>query len=168
MLLESLLNNSLFWLSLAFLIFFALIWKVVSRAVLKILDSRSEDIKDKLDQALETKEKAQELLASYEEKQKEAEIRAKKIISFAEEEAKNIALEAKKDIAKKMKRRKEYIQKNFSIYEKEFLEGIYMNSVTLAIKNFKDIINSEASDKDLEKLLNDSISDITKYIKNKV
>lgn len=166
MIIKELLDNPLSWVALAFIVLIVLIWKPLSRELLKVLDGRSENIKAILDSALETKEKAQELLASYEKKQKEAEKKATEILKFAQEEAKYINIQSKQEIDSLIKRRTDSVQEKFEIRKKEFLENLYQKSNVIAIENIKNIITAGISEEDLEKVLNESIQSIVTQTKS--
>ena len=78
------LNSPTIWVFLAVLIFlFLLGYAGIHKKIAASLDARSEKIRDELKQASLLREEAQQLLASYKNKQKEAENQAKNIIKQA-------------------------------------------------------------------------------------
>ena len=69
------------WVGLAFLIVVGLFWKMgVHKSMGASLAKRSQKIADELDQARKLREEAQEILAQYQRRQREAEEEAKGII----------------------------------------------------------------------------------------
>ena len=73
--------DSKFWVAIPVVLFIALvIYKGALRSLSKALDDRSDKIKAELDEARRLREEAQQLLASYHRKQKEAEAQAEEIV----------------------------------------------------------------------------------------
>ncbi len=72
-----------FWVGVSFLLFIALMWKPVGAFLGKALDSRSQKIKEELDRAVQLREQAQAILASYQRKHAEAVEEAEKIVEHA-------------------------------------------------------------------------------------
>ncbi len=85
-----------FWVALAFLVFIVIALKFgVHRTVADALDGRGAKIQAELDEARRLKQEAEQLLAEYKRKAREAEGEAQAIIAQANSEAKQIALDAK-------------------------------------------------------------------------
>ena len=76
-----------FWVSLALVVFIALVYKPVGRMIGAALDSRSTRIKDELDEAVRLREEAQALLSGYQRRQGEAAKEAEDIVAHARDEA---------------------------------------------------------------------------------
>jgi F-type H+-transporting ATPase subunit b len=88
--------DSTFWAFIALLLFIALIvYLKVPGMIGRSLDERAENIKKELEEARTLREEAQQLLAEYHRKRKEAEKEAGDIVAAAEREAKALLEDAK-------------------------------------------------------------------------
>ena len=88
--------DATFFAFVGLVIFLALIvYLKVPGMVAKSLDARADQIRNDLSEAKRLREEAQQLLAEYQRKRKEAEADAAKIVAAAEREAEMIAAEAK-------------------------------------------------------------------------
>ena len=85
-----------FWVSVAFFMFVALLgYLSVHKTVLGALDRRRTTIKTELDEARRLRQEAEQLLADYQRKRREAEQEAQAIVESARSEAERIAAEAR-------------------------------------------------------------------------
>ena len=91
-----------FWVLVTFLIFMGIVFYLgVPALIAKALDKRAEEIKTELDEARRLREEAQQLLADYQRKAREAEEEAKVIVEQAKHEAEALATETKKSLSGK-------------------------------------------------------------------
>src|SRR6476659_6970810 len=89
-------DNPEFWVLIAFLIFAGMLVSMkVPATVGKALDDRAAGIRKDLDDAARLRKEAEQLLADYQRKAREAEAEAKSIIEAAKREAENLAAEDK-------------------------------------------------------------------------
>ena len=65
-------NDPTLWVAVGFFIFVAAVFKVAKKTITGALDGRAEDIRNSLDQAAGLREEAQQLLAEYQRKQRDA------------------------------------------------------------------------------------------------
>ncbi len=78
-------HHAEFWVLIAFILFAGvLIWKGVPGLIAAMLDARAAAIRTELDEARRSREEAQQLLADYQRKAREAEEEAKVIIEQAQ------------------------------------------------------------------------------------
>ena len=83
-----------FWVAVAFLIFFGIVWKVGGFATMtKGLDGRAKRVRHELDEAKRLREEAASVLADYKRRRTEAEREAEAIVAGAREEANRAAEE---------------------------------------------------------------------------
>ena len=71
------LHDPTFWVAIALAVFIIAIFKPVSKMATKGLDERAEKIKDELDEAERLLNEAQDLLAQYQRKQRDASERSR-------------------------------------------------------------------------------------------
>jgi len=103
---EYLLNDTSFWAMLGVVIFLGiLVWVKVPGIITKQLDDRANKIRDDLDDARRMREEAQELLSSFQRKQREAEAEAEAIIEQARSDAKHLREAARTELALRLERR---------------------------------------------------------------
>ena len=95
------------WVAIAFILFIALVWKKASKAIITILDNRSNLIQDELNEARALKEEAMEKLRQASQIQQNSTEEFEKIIKDATETAKNIKKEADIKSLEMVKRREE-------------------------------------------------------------
>lgn len=101
-----LLQDTSFWAMLGVVIFFGiLVWAKVPGIIAKQLDTRADKIRNDLDDARRMREEAQELLASFQRKQREAEAEAEAIIEQAKSDAKHLREAARTELAARLERR---------------------------------------------------------------
>lgn len=94
------LEDSQIWLLFSFLIFCFILVKYGKSAILNMLDSRIEGIRSELETSESLRVEAQELLAQYQRKQRDAEQEAEAIIAKAEQHALSIRKTAEKHLLK--------------------------------------------------------------------
>ena len=122
------------WVLFSFLIFSFVLWKFTKDLLCKALDNRSNKIKEALDEALQLRTEAENLLQEYKEKQKNAETEAKKIIEDAKEYARNLMEHAEIQAARQAEKREKIIQGKIQKAQDEALKEINARIVDLAAK----------------------------------
>lgn len=99
-------SDPTFWVFVAFAIVVGIALFVrVPALIAKQLDARSDAIRNELEEARRLREEAQELLASYQRKQREAEAEAEGIVAQAKKDAKALAATARTELAERIERR---------------------------------------------------------------
>lgn len=99
-------SDPTFWVfvALAIVIGIAVVMRVPA-LVAKMLDARADAIRTELEEARRLREEAQELLASYQRKQREAEAEAEGIVARAKKDAKALAATARTELTERIDRR---------------------------------------------------------------
>ncbi|MEE2567493.1 F0F1 ATP synthase subunit B family protein [Hyphobacterium marinum] len=99
-------SDPTFWVFVAFAIVVAIALFVrIPALIAKQLDARSDAIRNELEEARRLREEAQEMLASYQRKQREAEAEAEGIVAQAKKDAKALAATARTELAERIERR---------------------------------------------------------------
>jgi len=138
-----LLQDPTFWVLLAFLIVMGLFWRAgVHKMIAKGLDKRSQDIADELDRARALRDEAQELLAKYQRRQREAEDEAAGIIDMAKKDAVRIAADAKTKIEEQLERRAKAAEDKIARAEAQAISEMRGATADLAIEAARDIIRA--------------------------
>ena len=148
-----------FWVGVSFFIFVGLlIWKGVPGMITSALDARAERIKNQLDEAQKLREEAQNLLAEYERKRKDAEKQAEGIIAQAKLEAENIATEARAKLVESLARRTKMAEDKIGQAETQAVNEVRSAAAELAIAAASDMVVESTKGAKGNKLIDESIA----------
>jgi F-type H+-transporting ATPase subunit b len=152
------------WVALGFVAFVALVGKRAYAFIGNTLDQRSEAIKSNLDEALRLREEAQNLLASYQRKQRDAESEAKDIIARAKAEAESMAQDAVESIEASVKRRSELAIDRIGQAEAKALKEVRETAIDMAISGAERLIVDNLDKTKADKMVDDAIKDLGKKL----
>ena len=142
----NLIDNPEFWVLIAFLIFVGmLVWAKVPGVVGKALDERADAIRSELDAAARLRKDAEQLLADYQRKAREAEQEAKAIIDAAKHEAESVAAEAKKALAESLERRTKLAEEKIARAEAQAIGEVRATAVDAAVAATERILAGKAA-----------------------
>ena len=82
--------NEAGWVAFGFIIFCIIAWRYGAKPFVEVLESRANEVKEKLAEAETLRNEAKEVLNNYKILQQEAAVEAKNIILRAEENAKHL------------------------------------------------------------------------------
>lgn len=132
-----------FWVGLAFLIVVAILARAgVHKMIAGGLDKRAQGIADELDRARALRDEAQELLARYQRRQREAEEEAADIIAQAKRDAERIAADARAKIEDHLQRRAKAAEEKIARAETQAIAEVRGQTVDVAIEAAREIIRS--------------------------
>jgi len=146
-----------FWVNVAFLLVIGLAWRPVARAIAAALDARAAKIKGRIDEAHRLREEAQELLATYQRKQRDAMREAEEIIAHAKSEAERLAHQAARDLEVQMKRREQMALDRIAQAEAQALKEVQHTAVDIAIAAASNVIGESLSAGQRSTLVDQSI-----------
>lgn len=156
-----LLQDVSFWVLIAFVIVIGVFWRAgLHRMILGGLDKRAQKIADELDQARKLREEAQELLAQYQRRQREAEEEAKGIIEQAKKDAQRLAAETRDKIAAQIERRAKAAEDKIARAEEQAVAEVRAQAADLAIEAAREIIKSRMDKGAQSALVEKSISEL--------
>lgn len=127
------LHDPTFWVAIGFVIFVALAWKPLGRFLTAALDERSAKIAAELDRAVTLREEAQDLLAQFQRKHRDAMKEADEIIGHAKEEAERLAKQAQADLEATLKRREQLALQHIAQAEAQAVQEVRTLAVDVAI-----------------------------------
>jgi F-type H+-transporting ATPase subunit b len=130
---EAFYQDPAFWFFVAFVIFFVLVTKPVSRMAAKALDDRGEKIRSELDEAEKLRAEAQELLATYQRKQRDAAKEAEAIVERAREEAQRLAARSAEELSQTLARREKMAVDRIAQAEHKAIQEVRVLAVDLAL-----------------------------------
>lgn len=136
-----LLQDTSFYVLIAFLIVIGIFIRAgVHKTIIGGLDKRAAKIADEINEARKMREEAQELLASYQRRQREAEEEAAAIIEAAKKDAKRLAEEARTKISEQTERRTKAAEDKIARAEAQAISEVRGQTADLAIEAARVII----------------------------
>ena len=149
-----------FWVLIAFVLTIALAGKAVYQKISKALDERSEDIRSDIEEAARLREEAQDLLASYERKQRDAAEEAKTIADRAKSEAKYLSEKAEKDLDAMVERRQRQAKDRIAQAEVSARDEIRAAAIDIALEASRRILAEKISGTKGDALIDNAIKDL--------
>ncbi|MBV9584899.1 MAG: F0F1 ATP synthase subunit B, partial [Alphaproteobacteria bacterium] len=131
-----------FWVLLAVLVFIAIVWRPMRRFIVGTLDQRAMRIEGELEEARKLREEAEQLLAEYQKRQREAAAEAQSIVAHAREEAERIASQAARDLEQSLERRQRLAEERIAQAESKAMAEIRAAAVDVAIDAARQVIVS--------------------------
>ena len=153
--------DATFFAFVGLIIFLALIIYIkVPAMIAKSLDARADQIRNDLSEAKRLREEAQQLLAEYQRKRKEAEADAAKIVAAAEREAVLLAEEAKQKTEEFVARRNALSEQKIKQAEADAIASVRSAAVDLAIAAAEKVLATRADQTIQADLFNKAVSDV--------
>lgn len=152
-----------FWVLVGLLLFLGLLaWLKVPGLLTKALDDRAAAISGELDDARRLREEAQELLASYQRKAREAETEAEAIIEQAKKDAARMADQMRAELGERLARREQMAERKIAQAEADALNAVRTRAADVAIEAARAVIADELDDKARDALIADGLSELEK------
>ncbi len=153
--------DATFFALVGLILFFVLLaYLKVPGMLAKSLDERAENIRNELAEAKRLREEAQQLLAEYQRKRKEAEADAAQIVAAAEREAAMLTEEAKQKTEEFVARRNALSEQKIRQAEADAIAAVRSAAVDLAIAAAEKVIASKADVGTQETLFKDSLGKV--------
>ncbi|MEN5275952.1 F0F1 ATP synthase subunit B [Brucella sp. TWI432] len=153
--------DSTFWALVALILFIALIvYLKVPGMIGRSLDERAENIKKELEEARTLREEAQQLLAEYHRKRKEAEKEAGDIVAAAEREAKALLEDAERATEEYVVRRNKLAEQKIATAETDAINAVRASAVDLAIAAAGKIVADKVDTKVAGTLFKDAVGQV--------
>jgi F-type H+-transporting ATPase subunit b len=153
-----------FWVLLAVVVFFVVVWKPVRRAIVGALDARALRIRDELDAAAKLREEAQQALAAYQRRQQEATAEAEQIVSHAKQEAERIAAQSLRDLEEAVQRRQLLAQERIAQEEAKAVAEIRAIAIDVAISAARQVIAASLDENRSAALIDQAIADLPRQL----
>ena len=149
-----------FWVAMAFVVVVAAVFKPVASRIGAALDDRAETIKTQIDEAVRLREEAQDLLASYERKQRDAAAEAEEIVERARKEADRLGAKAAEDLEKALKRRRQQAMERIARAEAEALDEVRGIAVDVALDATRRLLAEKMSGKRADAMIDVAIEEL--------
>lgn len=153
-----------FWVALGFVLFVALVARTAVRVVSVALDERAKRIKEQIDDAARLAEEAQQLLATYERKQREASEEAEAIVDNARREADRLAERAAQDLERSLARREELAMERIAQAEQAALADIRSRTVEIAMSATRQLLVERLTAAQANSLIDHAIEELPKKL----
>lgn len=157
---EHMLADTNFWYVLSFILFAALVLKLGMPALNAMLDSRIAQIKNDLEEAENLRVEAQEMLAQYQRKHRDAVKEAEGILSKARENAEKFKENAEKELSEVIARREAQLEDRLKRMEQNAINEIQTYAAELAMNAAQQIIVDNLDKKANAALVDKAIKDI--------
>lgn len=161
---NAIIQDPTFWVALAFVIAVVALFKPAGKFIVGGLDKRSDRIRDELDEARRLREEAQELLASYERKQREAEKEAEGIVAHAREEAERLSKRAATELEAQVARRRQQALDRIDQAGKDAEREVRAAAVDLALKATRKLLAEKIDEGQQSKLVDEAIAEVAKRL----
>lgn len=152
--------DSYFWTGIALILFVALvIWKGGAR-IGEALDARGERIRAEIEEAQKLREEAQQLLADFKRKQRDAAQQAEAMVAEAKEEAARILKRAEAEIETSLKRREQLAMDRIAQAEASAEAEVRGMAVDIAMAATRRILVDKLDGKSADALVDEAIGDL--------
>ncbi len=158
------LKDEYFWYTLSFLVFVGILFKFGGKSFLGFLDNRIDTIRKEIETAETLRIEAQELLAQYQRKQKDAEKEANLIIENAKAHAKQIQKDADTDLKAMMARKETQLKERLKRMENDARQEMRAYAAELATQATSEIIIHNLDKKTADDLIEQSIGNVAKRL----
>jgi len=153
--------DATFWSLVSLIIFLALIaYLKVPGMMARSLDDRADKIRNELDEARRLREEAQQLLAEYQRKRKDAEKEASELIAAAEHEASGLVAEAKQKTEDYVKRRAAMAEQKIALAEAEAINEVRQSAIDIAVSAAEKLITEKADEKLTGEMFERSVAEL--------
>ena len=149
-----------FWVAVGFFIFVGAVARIVYRVVTVALDERANRIKQRIDEATKLAEDAQQLLATYERKQREAADESEAIVANARRQADRLRAEAEADLAQSLDRREKLALERIAQAEASAVAEVKATAVDAAIQAVRSVLRDKLPARTADDLIDNSIKEL--------
>ena len=158
------LHDPTFWVAMGFLILIVLGVIYVRKPICSALDAKVDAIKSGLDEAASLREEAQQLLAEYQRKQRDAVKETEAMVARSKEEAERIILEGTDNLETMLKRREEMAMEKIAQAEADAMREVRAMSVDIAIDATRALIAEKLDSTRANALVDEAISDLSRKL----
>lgn len=153
--------DATFWAFVALIIFLGIIFYMkVPGMMAKSLDERANKIRNELDEARRLREEAQQLLAEYQRKRKEAEQEAGDIVAAAKREADQLVVEAQKKTEEYVARRTALAEQKIGQAERDAVNEVRASAVDIAVEAARKLLGDKVDAKTGAEFFKSSLQEV--------
>jgi len=154
-------HDPTFWVATAFVAFIGLlVYLKVPGKVGEALDKRADKIKADLDEAEALRDEAQDLLATYQKKQRDAVKEAEDIAAQAKTEATRILEQGRKHLEETVARREKLAMDRIAQAEAAALDEVKARTVEIALDATRELLSEKMAAKKADQLVDTAIKEL--------
>jgi F-type H+-transporting ATPase subunit b len=157
-------QDSYTWLILSFCLFAVILYRFGGAMIIQSLDKRIAQIKTDIETAESLRIEAQEMLAQYQRKQRDASKEAEKILKDAQEAAKKLHANAEEDLAEIIARREKQLEERLNRMQNDAKEEIRAYAAALSLQAVERLIAEKLDKGTNSTLVDQSIANIRTHI----
>lgn len=161
----TLFSDTGFWVFLSFLLFAAAGYRFGWGRFMAKLDGKIEKIREDLSTAESLRIEAQELLAQYQRRQRDAAAEAEEIVASAKKAAEMIRKEAEEELSATLSRKEVQLAERLKRMEDSAKAEIRAYAAELAVKATEEIISSKLDQAANDRLVDASIKSVAGQLK---
>ncbi|NQU60458.1 MAG: F0F1 ATP synthase subunit B [Rhodospirillales bacterium] len=154
------LSDPTFWVAVAFVIFVGAMAKPAGKLITGSLDTRSDKIRADLEEAENLREEAQDLLATYQRKQRDAIQEAEAMIVQAQTEAERLIQQGRERLEAVLERREKLAMDRIAQAEVQAIDTVRAKTVDIALNATRGFLADQLKDKQAEALIDAAIKDL--------
>jgi len=158
------LENSTNWVLVSFIVFFYVFFKYGYRSITDKLDGKIETIQKELQTVETLRIEAQELLAQYQRKHRDAMKEVDEIIDQAKTQAQNMRTQAEKELEVSKKARHKQLEERLTRVEQEAILDIRNYAVSLSVQASEVLIKDKMDKKTTKALIDNTVKNIPDYL----
>jgi len=136
------------WVLFSFIIFVVVMWVKARKIACKLLDDRTERIRQELEEAENLRKEAQKLLEEYKDARQKASAEANRIIEDAKKYALSLTEKAEIDARHLAEKRENSLRSRLNKAENEAIKKINTKIVDIATHAANEILEAKLKDKD--------------------
>jgi len=155
------LQDPSFWVAMGFLILAILAFFFIRKPTLDMLDARVRAVQASLDEAASLREEAQQLLAEYQRKQRDAVKETEAMLTRAKEEAERISSEGAETLRAALKRREDLAIDKIAQAEADAVREVQTMSVEIAVNATRVLVADKLDKAHADTLIDEAIADLS-------
>jgi|TARA_B110000438_G_scaffold285876_1_gene316475 F-type H+-transporting ATPase subunit b len=153
-----------FWVLIAFIIFIGLAARPIYKLACSGLDKRADKIRTDFEEAEALRKEAQDLLASYQRKQRDAITEVEDILQLARKEAERFLIQGQENIKDSIERRRRVTLERIEYLENQALESVRAKTINIALNITREFLVKELKGKQADILIDSAIKDLPKKL----
>jgi F-type H+-transporting ATPase subunit b len=161
---EKQLHEPAFWVAVAFVILVAVALKPLWKLATKALDARGDEIRRELEQARTLRAEAEQILASYQQKQKDVLQQAEQMLQQAKADAVSLGERAEAELKEALEKRRAMAMSRIAQAETKAVQLVQQHVVDIAVSASKIILSEKLAAGYGEELLSLAARDIEKKL----
>ena len=158
------LQDTSFWVFVSFVIFIGVFLKYGRATALGFLDNKIDSIRNELNHAESLRVEAQELLAEYQRKHKDAMKEAEKIVADAKKHAETVRIKAEADAKRTADRREVQLQEKLNRIEQNAKAEIEAYTAQVAIDTAREILQNKMDAKTDKTIIFNTLDNVSKTL----